>query len=423
MKPKPFNNPFSLPPDKQHFAPEIERALVDELYKRLRVAILGLLLTLGVMAYALADTIARHPVIGLVLEAVFVIGLLRGLSAWLVRRSPSLRLRLAVYIVGSTLTALGFATLNIIGYPLLDPTDVALLALLDAGICSAALISMGSSFLAYSLYMVPNLGSLSLIVALGAQTRWTHSLLILSLIYLSALFILSLQQAMSHRREVILRLEMADMALRDNLTHLRNRLAMTEFMSLEAEQVLRSWKGSGDADCKNPSSLGILMIDVDHFKTVNDTHGHVAGDAVLVQLADVLSEVVRKPDLVVRWGGEEFVIVARETERTPPSRLAERIRERVEQHPFRLPSGEVIHRTCSVGYALFPFATGRPELLAWEQVIALADAAMYRAKSHGRNRSIGLIAGERLEDDFAVSDLLQGGLEQIAGNGAVALIE
>jgi diguanylate cyclase (GGDEF)-like protein len=414
--------PFRLSPDKQHFQAEIDRAMVDELYRRLRVALLGLLLTLGVMAYALADTIARHPVVGIILAVIFAIGLLRAVSALAVRRSPNLRLRFATYVAGSTLTALGFATLNIVGYPLLEPTDVALLALLAVGICSAALISMGSSFLAYSLYMVPNLGSLSLIVALGAQTHWTQSLLILSLIYLSALFILSLQQAMSHRREVILRLEMADMALRDNLTHLRNRLAMTEFMSLEAEQVLRSWKGSGDAACKSPSSLGILMIDMDHFKTVNDTHGHVAGDAVLVQLAEVLSEVARKPDLVVRWGGEEFVIVARETDRTPPSQLAERIRERVEQHPFRLPSGEVIHRTCSVGYALFPFATGRPELLAWEQVIALADAAMYRAKAHGRNRTVGLMAGDRLQDDFVVTDL-EHDLDVVARNGRVTLIE
>jgi diguanylate cyclase (GGDEF)-like protein len=417
-----FRNPLRLSPGQQHFEPEIDRALVGELYQRLRVAILGLLLTLGVMVYALADTIAHHAIVGAILDGIFAVALLRAVAALLVRQSPSLRLRFAVYVAGSTLTAVGFATLNIVGYPLLAPTDVALLALLDAGLCSAALISMGSSFFAYTFYMVPNLGSLSLIVALGAQTRWTHSLLILSLIYLSALVILSLQQAMSHRREVVLRLEMADMALRDTLTHLRNRLAMAEFMSLEAEQVLRSWKGNGDAADRKPSSLGILMIDVDHFKTINDTHGHVAGDAVLVQLADVLSDVVRKPDLVVRWGGEEFVIIARETERTPPSRLAERIRERIEQHPFQLPSGEVIHRTCSIGYALFPFATGRPELLAWEQVIALADAAMYRAKTHGRNRTVGLMAGERLEDDFAVTDL-QSELEQVVGTGAVALIE
>jgi diguanylate cyclase (GGDEF)-like protein len=356
------------------------------------------------------------------LAGIFVIGVLRAIAALLVRHSPNLRRRFAVYVAGSTLTALGFAALNILAYPLLAPTDVALLALLDAGICSAALISMGSSFLAYALYMVPNLGSLSLVVALGAQTRWTHSLLILSLIYLTALFILSLQQAMAHRREVILRMEMADMALRDNLTQLRNRRAMTEFMSLEAEQVLRSWKAQGEAAGRVPSSLGILMIDMDHFKTVNDTHGHIAGDAVLVQLAEVLSEVVRKPDLVVRWGGEEFVIVARETDRTPPSRLAERIRAHVEAHDFRLPSGEVIHRTCSVGYALFPFDTEQPERLAWGQVIAVADAAMYRAKLHGRNRTVGVMAADGSPHDFAVTELEQG-LEPVAGRGAVSLIE
>ena len=411
---------FRLPPERSHFQPEIDRALVAELYARQPVAIVGLLITLGVMAYALADTVAQHRVVGLVLDGIFAVGLLRAIAALLLRRSENAGLRLMVYVAGSTLTASGFALLNIVAYPVLAPTDVALLALLDAGICSAALISMGSSFLAYSLYMVPNLGSLSLVIALGANSRWAHSLLILSLIYLIALIMLSLQQAMSHRREVILRLEMADLALRDNLTQLRNRRAMTEFMLLETEQVLRSWRG--EAMGKAPSSLGILMIDMDHFKAVNDTHGHIAGDAVLVQLAGVLSDVVRKPDLVVRWGGEEFIVVARETDRTPPSRLAERIRACVEEHDFRLPSGEVIRRTCSVGYALFPFSTAHPDRLAWEQVIAVADAALYRAKTKGRNRTVGLLAGEALDAGFTPSALEQD-VDALTRHGVLSLIE
>jgi len=417
-----LRSPFALPPHQAHFQAEIDRALVTELHRRLRVALLGLLVSLGVMAYALVDTVARHPVVGGVLAGIFVAGLLRGGVALLVRHSPSVRIRHAGYVAGSTLMAAGFATLNIVAYPLLAPTDVALLALLDAGICSVALLSMGSSFLAYALYVVPNFGSLSLMVALGPQTRWTQSLLLLSLIYLAVLIILGLQQAISRRREVILRLEMAEMALRDNLTQLRNRRAMAEFMSLETEHVLRSWKGADDAGRKMPSSLGILMIDMDHFKAVNDSHGHMAGDAMLVQMAEVLSDVVRKPDLVVRWGGEEFVVVARETERTPPSRLAERIRQRIEQHPFRLPSGQVLHRTCSIGYAPFPFVSARPGLLTWEQVIALADAAMYRAKTHGRNRVVGVMPGEDFEDAFAIADL-EHGLHRLARRGTVSLIE
>jgi diguanylate cyclase (GGDEF)-like protein len=403
--------------------PELERASVDELYRRLRVALWGLLLTLGVVYSALSEAINQHAILGAILVGMFAVALLRGLAALLVRRSSNARLRLWTYIAGSTLTALGFALLNLIGYPLLAPTDVALLALLDAGICSAALISMGSSFLTYSLYMVPNLGSLSLAIAIGSQNSWTHHLLVLSMIYLVALVVLAMQHAISYRREVILRMEMAEMALRDNLTQLRNRRSMIEFMSLEAEQVLRSWRVDSDAArAKAPTSMGILMVDMDDFKAVNDTHGHDAGDAILIQLAALLLEVARKPDLVVRWGGEEFVIVARDTDRTPPSRLAERIRERVEQHRFRLPSGETVRCTCSIGYSVFPFAGGLPDLLTWEQVISVADAGMYSAKMHGRNRCVGVMSGERINGHFELSDLFEQGLDQAIRSGLVYLV-
>jgi diguanylate cyclase (GGDEF)-like protein len=419
-----LKNPFRLPPEKAHFRPELERALVEELYQWLHVAIWGLLITLAVMYYGLAVTIQHHAIVGRMLQGMFVVVLLRAISAGVVWRSPDMRLRLWIYIVGSTLTALCLAFFNVVSYPLLPPTDVALVALMDAGICSVALISMGSSFVTYLLFMVPILGSLSLIVAFGAQARWTHSLLILSMIYLGALFVLSLQQAMFHRRELILRMELAELSLRDNLTRLRNRRALMEFMSVEIEQIQRSWRGIGDpARRKPPTSLGMLMIDMDHFKSVNDTYGHAAGDAVLVQLATVLSEACRKADLVVRWGGEEFVIVARDTDRSSPSILAERIRGRVEQHLFRLPSGEIIRRSCSIGYSVFPFSSDFPDLLTWDRVIAIADAGMYYAKTHGRNRGVGIMSGERIEKHSIVPDLLKEGLDQSIGNGLVRLLE
>jgi diguanylate cyclase (GGDEF)-like protein len=419
-----LNNPFRLPAAQAHFRPELERALVDELYQRLHVAVWGLLITLAVMYYGLAETIQRHAIVGRLLQGMFVLVLLRAICAGVVWRSSNLRLRLWSYVAGSTLTALSLAFFNIISYPLLPATDVALVALMDAGICSVALISMGSSFVTYLLFMVPILGSLSLIVAIGTQARWTHSLLLLSMIYLGALFVLSLQQAMFHRREIVLRMELAELSLRDNLTRLRNRRALMEFMSVEVEQIQRSWRGLGDpARRKPPTSLGMLMIDMDHFKSVNDTYGHGAGDAVLVQLAGVLAEACRKADLVVRWGGEEFVIVARDTDRSSPSILAERIRSRVEQHLFRLPSGEIIRRTCSIGYSVFPFAAEFPDLLTWEQVIAIADAGMYNAKTNGRNRGVGIMAGERIDVHSVVPDLLKGGLEQALGLGLVRLVE
>ena len=405
--------------------PELSGVGAVELYQRAACCVVGAkLLTFGVMFYGLSETIQQHAVVGRILKGMFVVLLLRAVCAALVWRSANLRVRMWTYIGGSTLTALGLAFFNVVSYPLLAPTDVALVALMDAGICSVALISMGSSFLAYLLFMIPNLGSLSLIVAFGVQARWTHSLLILSMIYLGALFVLSLQQAMFHRKELILRMELAELSLRDSLTRLRNRRALTEFMSVEVEQIRRSWRGVGDpVRRKPPTSLGILMIDMDHFKSVNDTHGHAAGDAVLVQLAMVLSEAVRKADLVVRWGGAGLVIVARETDRASSSILVERIRQRVEAHLFLLPSGEIIRRTCSIGYSVFPFAESTPDLLTWEQVTAIADAGMYRAKTHGRNRGVGILSGERIDANSDVPNLLEQGTDHAVQLGLVRLVD
>ncbi len=419
-----MRNPFQLPPEQAHFAPELERAVVDELYKRGWGAFAALLLVFAVMRSVLSEAIHRHPPIGRVLLLMAAATLFRTLGLVLMRKIPSPRVRLWGFIIGSTLVACGFATLNAISYPYLEPADVALLGMILAGVASGALISMGSSFLTYMFYVLPIIGSIALIVAVGPATRWTHNFLLLGCIYLPALVLLAFQQALAYRREVILRLEMAEMAVRDNLTQLRNRRALIEFMSLESEQVLRSWRTPPDsAHPKAALSLGILMLDIDHFKAVNDTYGHLAGDAVLKQVATILEETARKPDMVVRWGGEEFVIVARDTDRKPPSRLAERIQERLAQHRFSLPSGQTIQVTCSIGYSVFPFHETLPALLAWEQIVSVADVGMYFAKTHGRNRSVGIVAGDRIQVDSEIQAHLEQSLEQAQAEGLVCLVE
>ena len=419
-----MRNPFHLPPEQAHFAPELERAVVDELYKRAWAAFAALLLVLGVMRSVLSEAIARHPPIGRVLMLMVAVTLIRTISLVLLRRIRSPRLRLWGFITGSTLIAFGFAELNIMCYPYLEPAELALLGMIDAGICSGALISMGSSFLTYMLYAIPNIGSIALMVALAPSTRWNNNFLLLGCIYLPALVLLAFQLALAYRREVILRLEMAEMALRDNLTQLRNRRALIEFMSLESEQVLRSWRTTPDpAHPKTALSIGMLMLDIDHFKAVNDTYGHLAGDAVLKQVAAILEETARKPDMVVRWGGEEFVVVARDTQRKPPSRLAERIRERMEKHLFSLPSGQTIPITCSIGYSVFPFDEKLPTILTWEQIISVADTGMYFAKTHGRNRSIGIMSGDQIQADSDVLNRLEQNLETAQSDGLVKLVE
>jgi predicted signal transduction protein with EAL and GGDEF domain len=95
---------------------------------------------------------------------------------------------------------------------------------------------------------------------------------------------------------------------------------------------------------------------------------------------------------VVRWGGEEFLIVSRFADRDEAPLMAERIRSSIEQYNFTLPDGNILKKTCSMGFASFPFLREQPATLSWEQVIDIADRALYAAKKSGRNRCVGIAA-------------------------------
>ena len=136
------------------------------------------------------------------------------------------------------------------------------------------------------------------------------------------------------------------------------------------------------------------MIDLDHFKTINDSAGHAAGDAVLRQLRDLLEAVSRSSDIIVRWGGDEFLLVARDLSGDGLVELAERIRvPRRPQHVFEIGEGRVVRTTCSVGFACYPFFREQLDALSWEQVISVADRALYVAKASGRNAWVGFHPG------------------------------
>ena len=162
------------------------------------------------------------------------------------------------------------------------------------------------------------------------------------------------------------------LAQTDPLTQILNRRALTERSTAEMERALRY-----------DASMALLMIDLDHFKRVNDTYGHLVGDDVLRDVAQLLAVTIRGSDIVARYGGEEFLVLLPETDDEGAERFAERIRAAVETHAFSKSSQEpVLRLTASVGVAVFPAA--RIETV--EDLFARADAALYRAKADGRNR-------------------------------------
>ncbi|KPF43619.1 hypothetical protein IP87_11545 [beta proteobacterium AAP121] len=185
-------------------------------------------------------------------------------------------------------------------------------------------------------------------------------------------------------------------SLTDPLTGLHNRRFLAQNIEADvalavrrAEQALRDGTPPPeDAD------LVFFVIDIDHFKQVNDAHGHAAGDAVLMQMRARLQQAFRQGDHLVRWGGEEFLIVARGTSRRRAAELAERVRHLVAAAPFVLDDGTALQRTCSVGFAAFPPAPLHPQALSWAAVVDIADAALFAVKRSGRDGWFGVVSAE-----------------------------
>ncbi len=162
-----------------------------------------------------------------------------------------------------------------------------------------------------------------------------------------------------------------DSALIDALTGLKNRRYLQEYTEKIVAGVLRRGK-----------AIGLIMCDLDYFKQVNDTYGHNAGDIVLKETSRVISQSIREADIVIRFGGEEFLAVLLDVGEGESMKIAEKIRENIQQLKIKLPDG-VIQKTISLGVSEFPADT---ETL-WS-CIKFADVALYRAKEEGRNRSV-----------------------------------
>ncbi|MBN1653651.1 MAG: GGDEF domain-containing protein [Deltaproteobacteria bacterium] len=164
--------------------------------------------------------------------------------------------------------------------------------------------------------------------------------------------------------------QMYEMTVRDPLTRLHNRRYLDERIRSEFAYALR-----------HDSALTVLVIDVDNFKNVNDTMGHPAGDAVLRALGAGLQRMVRAEDILARFGGEEFVVVARSIDENGSTIFAERIRRNVES--MIIPWGEIrLKITISIGLAHM----GAHKYSSPEGLLAAADGALYQAKRGGRNR-------------------------------------
>jgi diguanylate cyclase (GGDEF)-like protein len=202
---------------------------------------------------------------------------------------------------------------------------------------------------------------------------------------------------------------LATASLTDSLTGFANRRFLIEYLEKEISLVQRRYHAAGpDAPNLAEFDLAFMMIDLDNFKSINDTFGHNAGDEVLRQLRDILEDACRDSDIVIRWGGDEFLVVARDQDANSIEALAERVRDRIASHAFQVGQGQVVRTTCSIGYACYPFIRTDIEALSWEQVVAVADRALYVSKRSGRNTWVGLESTETTDDAMMLAGLRHG---------------
>ncbi|HEY0065474.1 MAG TPA: diguanylate cyclase, partial [Telluria sp.] len=189
---------------------------------------------------------------------------------------------------------------------------------------------------------------------------------------------------------------LSDQSVHDPLTGAFNRRHCVNLMG--QQEALLATKSR---DRSYTACTGLMLLDVDHFKHINDTYGHSAGDLVLVEMARRMQELVRQHDVVVRWGGEEFVLVLPGTAPDGILVLAERVLKIIGDTPVEA-EGRTIPVTVSIGCVSYPQFPGQP----WQDALKVADAAMYMAKQQGRNRALcvmGVIEGA--PRDLLLSDL------------------
>ncbi|MBK8286909.1 MAG: GGDEF domain-containing protein [Ahniella sp.] len=177
-------------------------------------------------------------------------------------------------------------------------------------------------------------------------------------------------------------------ATTDPLTGLWNRHRFGQWVRDEIPSINANVAHAADSD---RVELIACVIDLDHFKRVNDQHGHAAGDAVLRAVAERLMAMRQPGDLVFRFGGEEFVYLGVQRHRSEGKKLAERIVHEIAQINVELDSGVLLDPTASVGWSVYPFYRERADLFSIDFVLGLADRALYLAKQVGRNRAYGYL--------------------------------
>jgi diguanylate cyclase (GGDEF)-like protein len=241
------------------------------------------------------------------------------------------------------------------------------------------------------------------------QTRWAQAAALLALLGGGWALLrcgVARRTAQLRRRETALQAlveqrtaELREASTTDPLTGLRNRRYLDSRVTSDLQLCLRHYTEGRHRSPDDEADLLVMLMDLDHFKRINDRHGHAAGDQVLVEFARRLRLVFRESDVLVRWGGEEFLALARGGARRGATELAARFNAAVREQPFTLPNGQPLSVTVSIGFAVFPLDPEAPRAWGWDATLSLADAALYAAKAQGRDGYVGTLRADGLRPE------------------------
>lgn len=237
-------------------------------------------------------------------------------------------------------------------------------------------------------------------------TWWAYSLYILILcglvagyhfyqvrkLRVSELQKLKLEKSVAERTKelAVANEKLVELSLTDQLTGLRNRRFVEHYIANDIGLLQRK---------SEAENLIFFIVDIDHFKQINDKYGHSVGDHVLIDFANLIEQVFRKTDYKVRWGGEEFLLVSRFIPRDEAGLIAERLRTLVESYSFIASNSVKLNVTCSIGFSYFPISNSSK--FSWMNIIQLADHCLYAAKNTSRNAWVGL---HHIDDSFDINN-------------------
>lgn len=196
-------------------------------------------------------------------------------------------------------------------------------------------------------------------------------------------------EARKHQLEQLNR-ELSVSVVTDTLTGLHNRRYLRSFLERPQVEILTRSAGMERRHVRD-QGLTFFLLDLDHFKRINDEFGHDSGDAVLIEVAQRLRHFIRNGDAILRWGGEEFLLVARDADHDTATKLARRMLKVISSDPIRIGHGKTVNITASIGFAPMPFPAPFGARFSVDHVIGLADAAAYLSKHAGRACAHGVM--------------------------------